>query len=67
MDIAFDSVAFAAFLAAHLLAAIALTAPQPGSDRGGAAPCAVAHARGARSSPRLSRASRSIMSEMRST
>ena len=27
MDIAFDGVAFAAFLAAHLLAALALTAP----------------------------------------
>ena len=31
MDLALDGVAFAAFLAAHLLAAVALTARAPGS------------------------------------
>jgi hypothetical protein len=34
MDIAFDSVAFAVFLAAHLLAAVALTARAPRFDGG---------------------------------
>ncbi len=67
MDIAFDSVAFAVFLAAHLLAAIALTAQQPDSDRGGTAPCALARAPRPRSSLRLPRTSRSIMARMRST
>jgi hypothetical protein len=53
MDITFDSVAFALFLAAHLLAAVALTAQQPRSDRGGTARCAVAHPPSTRSSRRI--------------
>ena len=38
MDIAFDSVAFAVFLAAHLLAAIALTARAAGPGGGAYTP-----------------------------
>jgi hypothetical protein len=37
MDIAFDSIAFALFLAAHLFAAVALAAQRSGLEHGGPA------------------------------
>jgi hypothetical protein len=43
MEIAFDSVAFALFLAAHLFAAVALSAQTPHGERGGTTPRTVRH------------------------